>query len=855
MNRILTVFTTAMLGMLFTSTNLNAAIKTNLALKATATASYTTDGFSSSNINDNNTTTIWENYRGEDYYDTWQYIELDWEYAQQIINTKILWYVNGNINLPSAAYISYWDGHQWTKATDLTIARTTTQTDTMYTNRIRLYMKGATAQGLTEFYVYGYETTSCEAATLTAMYHKDGGSNISGSTVELNDNETITMCPQLTLPDGEEETPTWNWSGPDGFTATTPTVSLTKESHGGFYTVTYMRSCGKETTLRYTVSINGAIDPEVGYVWPGYSPKLNYNFRQEFPALKAPTRLLPENVNMKGYKADGWWAVRYGPKKRSLVTDTAMVLLLKKMNTDFAYFRDVMGWPPDKRAKNGYYSTVDLFGSGLYTDGEDSTALGGWQSATTYNGQSWPDVLLSYYPIYSFDPKCPYGDKVSQQNACVHEGIHAVLADLPGCKQSAWFQEGGNTWLQAQASAQQTGNYSELGFLDGAAIVAPFMPIECYSGWLQDDSFGGPSAEGVNMYNSDNKQVCTWRNLLGGVQYANNWPMFLGETLGVGSVPWIWRYCAGRVLEGMADSLGELQMRHLIVEYRSKQATLDLGKWSDAFKSLLNGCFQANIISEAAADNMPTWLSPKAWKATPYANMTALGGDSIRWYKPEYRTTPGWSGANQIPLIVSGKNGDSISVDFLPIGKNMVCQLCYRTKAGKAYYSRPVSNGTCSMILPEAPANSVVFVVVTNTDYIYYGEATRKAHYDYRIKMGNNTWQPANSAYKWYDWTLTLKDPTFNYTAIENTKIGNDKFNISLAKTHISAGDDVMLSISGEQHKVVPVLLFSSNGDLIYQQNFTESSTFHFPAKLTKGVYMLQAINENNQDTLKLVVK
>jgi len=331
--------------------------------------------------------------------------------------------------------------------------------------------------------------------------------------------------------------------------------------------------------------------------------------------------------------------------------------------------------------------------------------------------------------------------------------------------------------------------------------------------------------------------------------------MFLGEVLGVESVPWIWRYCPGRVLEGMADSLGELQMRHLIVEYRSKQATLDLGKWSGAFKSLLDGCFQTNIISEAAVDNMPTWLSPKAWKATPYANMTALTGDSIGWYKPEYRTTPGWSGANQIPIIVNGKKGDSISVDFLPIGKNMVCQLCYRTKSGKVYYSSPIKDGTCSMILPEAPANYVVFAVVTNTDYIYNGEETRKTHYDYRIRMGSNAWKPANSAYKWYDWTLTLKDPAFNYTAIENTKTDNDKFNISLAKSKISAGDNVMLTIGGKYNKTVPVLLLSSNGSLIYQQNFTESSIYHFPTKLTKGIYMLEAVNGNSQQTIKLVVK
>jgi hypothetical protein len=52
--------------------------------------------------------------------------------------------------------------------------------------------------------------------------------------------------------------------------------------------------------------------------------------------------------------------------------------MLARLNKDFAYFRDTMGWPPDLRARSGYKSAVYLYGSGLCTDNEDSTALGGW---------------------------------------------------------------------------------------------------------------------------------------------------------------------------------------------------------------------------------------------------------------------------------------------------------------------------------------------------------------------------------------------------------------------------------------------------------------------------------------------
>ena len=176
------------------------------------------------------------------------------------------------------------------------------------------------------------------------------------------------------------------------------------------------------------------------YIWPAYSPTLNYNFKDEFPALKEPAKDL-DDCNEAGTISDGWWTFKWGANKNALVTEAAIKPLLARMNKDFAYFRDTMGWPPDKRAKEGYRSAIYLYGSGLCTDNEPNTAKGGWQSAIG----AYPMVLLSYYPVYSFDPKCTYADRNDQMGACVHEGIHSVLAGLPGCKQAAWFQEGGNT--------------------------------------------------------------------------------------------------------------------------------------------------------------------------------------------------------------------------------------------------------------------------------------------------------------------------------------------------------------------------------------------------------------------------
>jgi hypothetical protein len=604
------------------------------------------------------------------------------------------------------------------------------------------------------------------------------------------------------------------------------------------------------------LQLMGYVDPSVSYHWPVYNPTLNYDFRWEYPTLSAPTKgRLPEKMNVAREYHGEWWSVAVGPNANKAITDTSLVLLVKKMDEDFAYFRDVFGWPPDKRARNGYYSQIYGYGSGVGTDGEPNTALGGWQSATSYNGQSWPMVLLSYYPIASFDPNCTYSDRIGQQNACVHEGIHATFADLEGCKQSAWFHEGGNTWLQGEAELAKSGKTPEsMGFLSAGNMIAPFMPIECYSGWLLDDSFGGPSAEGVNMYGSSG-QICTWRNLLGGVQYGELFPHFLSEIMGRGAIPWIWRYCKGRVLEGMADSIGERQMRHLILEYRARQAMIDVGQWSNACRKLLDDNWLVTIQQEWS----PYWKKAEPWKATPYANMYKCDEvDSTGWWKPEWRTTPGWSGANQIPLHVTGNVGDLISLHFKPLGANMVCMLCYRTKQGKIYYSQPVEGeGDVLMQLQAVPANNVVIAVVCNTDYIYKDDSTRKKHFDYRLKMGQNVFCPAKAQLKWYNYKSVIRDTDFinGIEGISEEEPESTQFTIIPESTVVGRGEQVALHFKAASMLQVPVRLVDMSGRVVYQQSFMHDGLFLVPANIQPGMYVMQGKNGSQTSSVKMVIK
>lgn len=624
----------------------------------------------------------------------------------------------------------------------------------------------------------------------------------------------------------------------------------------------YMRSakaCGIRELQAW-----GDVDASVAYSWPEYSPTLAYDYRDEYPALDPPTKMLPENVGAVGSKADGWWCVAWGNHLNHNVTETAKTNLLAKMNTDFAFFRDVMGWPPDKRARNGYYSTVYIYGSGLTTDGADQYERGGWQSATNYNGQNWPMVSLSYYPVACFEPNFTYddnpreggnvGDPVGQQNACVHEGIHAIFADLEGCKGAAWYNEAGNTWLQAEAELVRTGQTpTSMGYLSAGNMIAPFMPIECYSGWLLDNSFGGPAAQGVNMY-GDNGQICTWRNLLGGVQYGELFPHFVSEILGRASIPWIWRYCKNCVLDGMATKLGDEQMRRLILEYRAKQAMVDVGQWSTACRKLLDDNWLLNIEQEWS----PYWIKVEPWKASCYSIMSKCDEtDSIGWWKPEWRTTPGWSGANQIPLHVNGVKGNTIRLHFKPLGSNMVCMLCYRTKQGKVYYSYPTEGeGDVVMKLEGAPANNVVIAVVVNTDYIYVNDQTRKQHFDYRLQMGENIYQPAKASLKWYNYKSTIKDYDF-VNGIAETKEQTDEaqFTITPGRGIVRPGESLPIRIGAATRLQVPVRMFDASGRLVYQQSFMRDGDFQVPSDIAAGMYILQAVCGDKKASAKIIVK
>ena len=526
--------------------------------------------------------------------------------------------------------------------------------------------------------------------------------------------------------------------------------------------------------MPYTTAATGTFNE-----WPGYSPTIHYDLKEDeqFKDLPMPTKNLPYNSQYKNkpaveYDNGKYWSFFEGNNANSVIkgNEAAISKMFEQLEADAAYLRDQMGWPPTTCVRKGYRDAVFLFGSNLATDNASNTDLGGWQSAINIGNTSWPMVILSYYPVYCFDPSCDYSDKTYQTEAVTHEYIHAIFASMPGCRKASWFHEGADCWLQAAMNYQRQygDNYEaeDFGWLCAGSVIAPFIPIECYSGWLLDGTFGGPGAQGVNN---------NFRQTIGGIQYSEVFPTFLGEIIGKGSMPWVWNNCTGYVLEGIAKEIGEDQIRRMIQEYRARIALCDMQRYTKATLNL----YKSNMGAIFGSDVDGKYVAP--WKATPYVSTSPVVEDAEievlskaaadveepegvefndeGWLKPDELTLPGWTGANIIPIKVEG---DKVLVGFQPYGKlsteeNMSCQLCYRTAEGKTVYGNPFTSGSYLLDLSEdRPANDVIFAVVVNSHYTFENNNVRKNKYDYRIKISANA-HTANIHKSWFDWQTAIE--------------------------------------------------------------------------------------------------
>lgn len=656
------------------------------------------------------------------------------------------------------------------------------------------------------------------------------------------------------------------------FTANDFVIEDITVADAGMYSFTarYTPQGGTLKTATYSFFVDVQEHQGEYYDWDSNGPKWSYDFRDEYPdGFAVPTKthtFRKKNGDAANQVHGEWWSVYWGDNLNSecgsaATAQKAMENAIAKFDTDFAYIRNEMGWPPDINARKGWKSFVYVFGSGLANDNTSNTEMGGYQSQTSADGATWPCVWASYYPMSRFrdDADSKWTDGDYQRDAMIHEGIHALFADYPGCKKSAWFQEAGNVWLQGAMGAKRGEGAQVSGWLGVGNLICPFMPIECYSGWLQDGSFGGPAAEGVNMYGSSG-QICTWRNLIGGVQYGETFPIFLGLNVGIGSVPWIWRYCTDYVLKGIAlgnssegvEGIGDEGMRMLIMHYRAKLATMDFKESSKGMRNLLDGSFGAVVKAEWE----PCWIDVAPFTLTPYQTLEL--NDAEGWMAPDTTTNPGWSGGNIIPIHV-GKKG--CEVFFRPEDDNMLCQMCYRTRDGRTYYSQPVHCGKMKLTWDSSnqPANGVVFVVPCNTDYIYTGDEQRKKHWDYRIKLGEGALAPASTMIKWYMYEQTLVDEDF-VTEVESLQIAeagisSDDAQIRILSGALHSGQQIRFDLAGVNPSDVVAHLVGVSGVVIEEQPMSAAGTIQLPSNVRRGMYILALRYNGKVSTFKVYVE
>lgn len=529
------------------------------------------------------------------------------------------------------------------------------------------------------------------------------------------------------------------------------------------------------------------------YTWPTYRSDLDYDTKSNLGEIAPPTEFNNNCSGVTGKKAGKWWAIYWGKDRDSRITDVTIDSILKKYDTDFTYLYDTLGWAPDAQAQEGKYSAIYYYGSGTCAGGAKEDTTGGWQTYVA----GYTAVAASFYPLYSFNTSCPYRDRVSQMDAMIHEGIHSMTNGYPGAKQAHWFQEAGNTWIQQDMFSHREGVYSGMGFLNAATVIAPFMPIECYSGWLVDGTFGGPGAQGVTGKNQ--------RYLLGGSQYSNIFPTFMGTWLGTGSVRWIYGNAYGKttyLLETYAleKGLGPDATRRLITEFRARMALLDMKKWSNEIKNLLNNNFGGTSYEEQYYWDNGQYRN--TWKMTPYQTMTASG----EYLVPDEATTPGWSGSNVIPLKVSS-GAKQVTVSFYNVGDksnntNMNYLLCYRATDGTPVYSEPITGeGAVTLRLDKTPSSTngtqMVFAVVVNTDYQYTGnENIRTNHYNYKIKLEEGLSGAGDANTKYYNnFVLDYEWPEIGENTFSSSSEAVSSSSSS-SSSNIIAADTVEFEIS-----------------------------------------------------------
>ena len=178
----------------------------------------------------------------------------------------------------------------------------------------------------------------------------------------------------------------------------------------------------------------------------------------------------------------------------------------------------------------------------------------------------------------------------------------------------------------------------------------------------------------------------------------------------------------------------------------------------------------------------------------------------------------------------------------------MSCQLCYRTREGQAVYSAPVFGGDCSLKLDLEPANNVVFAVICNTDYIYTGEETRKAHFDYRLQLVEGVIGTADIHKRFYDWTKTISSPL----DIEPVSSGHE---IVIYPNPVNEGSVINISFINHVAEPIEVRIMNLSGQLLWAEKVTGNTSISAAHMPGPGIYFASFQTQEGISIHKIIVR
>jgi hypothetical protein len=177
----------------------------------------------------------------------------------------------------------------------------------------------------------------------------------------------------------------------------------------------------------------------------------------------------------------------------------------------------------------------------------------------------------------------------------------------------------------------------------------------------------------------------------------------------------------------------------------------------------------------------------------------------------------------------------------------MTCQLAYRTREGETVYSNPVFGGDCSLRIGKTPANNVVFAIISNTDYKYLGEETRKAHYDYRLRIVEGIKGTADINKQWYDWTKVIVS-----TSVSESKINN--LNLIIYPNPAGKGQSVNILNETRNGESIKVLVSGLSGKVIWSGELKGNSTIPGNIFPSSGLYIVSITTASGRTVQKVII-